>query len=144
MSERVLTPRRPYMLRAMYDWMVDNQLTPHLLVDAEYPGCDVPRDFVNDGQIILNISPTAVSKLLMSGDAVQFGARFANAPMQVFIPMGAVVALYARENGVGTVFEPEAYYDELASQLPDSGNQEAEKTEKPKKKSSGSHLRVVK
>lgn len=102
-----LTPRRPYLLRAIYEWLVDNQLTPHVVVDASQDGCDVPLEYVKDGQIILNIAPPAVAALQMTNEFVQFSGRFGGKPRQVWIPIACVVAIYARENGAGTIFEQE-------------------------------------
>ncbi len=108
-----MTPRRPYMLRAFYEWLVDNDLTPHLVVDAEMSGVRVPVEFVQDGQIILNIAPRAVGNLELGNEAVTFSARFSGRPHSVIVPLYAVQAIYARENGAGTMFEPEeAYMDE--------------------------------
>jgi stringent starvation protein B len=108
-----MTPRRPYMLRAFYEWLVDNELTPHLVVDATMQGVRVPMEFVQDGQIILNLAPRAVGNLEMGNEAVTFNARFGGRPHSVIVPLYAVQAIYARENGAGTMFEPEdAYMDE--------------------------------
>ncbi|WP_346798858.1 ClpXP protease specificity-enhancing factor [Halomonas sp. Bachu 37] len=100
---------RPYLARALYQWLLDNELTPYLVVDAELPGVEVPRQFVQNGQIVLNVAPTAVRDLFMENQAVGFSARFGGQPMQVMIPTEALIAIYARENGVGMVFghEPE-------------------------------------
>ncbi len=106
-----MTPRRPYLLRAFYDWLVDNDLTPHLVVDATLPGVKVPMEFVSDGQIILNIAPRAVGNLELGNEAVSFNARFSGRPHSVIVPMYAVLAIYARENGAGTMFEPEPSYE---------------------------------
>ncbi|MFM2482944.1 ClpXP protease specificity-enhancing factor [Celerinatantimonas sp. YJH-8] len=111
-----MTPNRPYLLRAFYDWLLDNQLTPHLVVDATRPDVEVPQQFVQNGQIVLNISPTAVGQFQMGMDDVSFNARFSGVPHQVYVPMSAVLAIYARENGAGTMFEPEPYYDDDKSQ----------------------------
>lgn len=105
-----MTPRRPYLLRAFYEWLVDNELTPHLVVDATLPGVRVPGEFVQDGQIILNIIPRAVGNLELGNEAVTFNARFSGRPHSVIVPMYAVQAIYARENGAGTMFEPEDAY----------------------------------
>ncbi|MEM0515028.1 ClpXP protease specificity-enhancing factor [Pseudoalteromonas sp. YIC-827] len=107
-----MTPNRPYLLRAFYDWIVDNQCTPHLVVDAEFAQVQVPTQFVQDGQIVLNISPSAVMQFSMDNRALTFNARFGGQPMQVYVPMGAVLAIYARENGEGTVFTQEELYEE--------------------------------
>jgi stringent starvation protein B len=107
-----LSPRRPYLLRAFYEWLLDNQLTPHLVVDVTLPGVHVPMEYARDGQIVLNIAPRAVGNLELANGDVRFNARFGGVPRQVFVPMAAVLAIYARENGAGTMFEPEASYDE--------------------------------
>ncbi|MGF1865645.1 ClpXP protease specificity-enhancing factor [Enterovibrio norvegicus] len=114
MSEENLKPRRPYLLRAFYDWLLDNDLTPHLVVDATLPFVNVPMEYVQDGQIVLNIAPRAVGNIELGNNDVTFNARFGGRPMQVNVPMYAVLAIYARENGAGTMFDPEpAYQAEL-------------------------------
>ncbi|WP_336238904.1 ClpXP protease specificity-enhancing factor [Enterobacter chuandaensis] len=114
-----LTPRRPYLLRAFYEWLLDNQLTPHLVVDVTLPGVLVPMEYARDGQIVLNIAPRAVGNLELANDEVRFNARFGGVPRQVSVPLAAVLAIYARENGAGTMFEPEAAYDEEVASLND-------------------------
>ena len=106
-----LTARRPYLLRAFYDWLLDNQLTPHLVVDINLPGVQVPLEYARDGQIVLNIAPRAVGNLDLANDEVRFNARFGGVPRQVSVPMAAVLAIYARENGAGTMFEPDPAYE---------------------------------
>lgn len=98
---------RPYLVRALYEWIVDNDCTPHLLVNAEYPGVQVPPGFASDGQIVLNVSPSAVRHLHMDNEAVSFEGRFGGAPHSLYIPAPAVLAIYARENGQGMVFDLE-------------------------------------
>lgn len=134
-----MTPRRPYMLRAVYDWLVDNQLTPHLVVDAEQPGCELPWEFVQDGQIVLNIAPTAVGQLQLGNDRIEFSARFSGKPHRVWVPMAAVMALYARENGAGTIFE-----DEVFESNPTQPAEPAEAEENQQGRKPGSHLTLVK
>lgn len=114
-----LSPRRPYLLRAFYEWLLDNQLTPHLVVDVTLPGVLVPMEYARDGQIVLNIAPRAVGNLELANDEVRFNARFGGVPRQVSVPLAAVLAIYARENGAGTMFEPEAAYDEEVASLND-------------------------
>ena len=111
MDTAQLTPRRPYLLRAFYDWLLDNQLTPHLVVDVTLAGVNVPMEYARDGQIVLNIAPRAVGNLELGSDEVRFNARFGGVPRQVYVPMAAVLAIYARENGAGTMFEAEPAYD---------------------------------
>ena len=103
---------RPYLLRAFYEWIVDNSKTPYIVVDAEYSGVQVPPDYVKDGKIVFNISPTATDHLNLSNKVVEFEASFGGARMSIYIPMGAVLAVYARENGRGMVFEDEDFPDD--------------------------------
>jgi stringent starvation protein B len=103
-----MTSTRPYLLRAMHEWMLDNELTPQLVVDAVGDDVAVPRQFVTDGRIVLNISPGAVRDLQLGNDLVQFKARFAGVPFNVSVPLRAVVAVFARENGAGMTFPEEA------------------------------------
>ncbi|MBD9482397.1 ClpXP protease specificity-enhancing factor [Pseudomonas sp. PDM14] len=110
---------RPYLVRALYEWIVDNDCTPHLLVNAEYDGVRVPAGFANDGQIVLNVSPSAVRNLHMDNEAVSFEGRFGGVPHALFIPAGAMLAIYARENGQGMVFELEPPVDEEDIDGPD-------------------------
>lgn len=102
-------PTRPYLLRAIYEWTNDNNLTPYLLVNAEEKGVSVPRQHVQDGQIVLNIAPHAVQQMLMDQDSVSFNARFGGVSQQLYIPMYAILGLYARENGQGLFFDPQEY-----------------------------------
>lgn len=102
-----MNPSRPYLLRALNEWILDNHLTPYVVVDAGIKGVEVPSDYVSNGQIVLNISPGAVKGLLISNDALEFSARFGGVPMQVYVPVQAVMAIYAKENGQGMVFGAE-------------------------------------
>ena len=105
-------PNRPYLLRAFYEWLLDNECTPHLVVNAMLPGVQVPVQHVKDGQIVLNIAPHSVGNFDMSNERVTFSARFGGKPFQLNIPMAAVIAIYARENGAGTMFEEESFYEQ--------------------------------
>ncbi|MBV4489995.1 ClpXP protease specificity-enhancing factor [Pseudomonas oryzicola] len=104
---------RPYLVRALYEWIVDNDCTPHMLVNAEYPKVQVPDGFASDGQIVLNISPNAVRNLHMDNDAVSFEGRFGGVAHSLFVPSGAILGIYARENGQGMVFELEPSQDDV-------------------------------
>lgn len=96
-----MTSHRPYLLRALYEWIADNGMTPHLLVDAARPGVQVPAQAVKDGKIVLNIADRAVAQLQMSNDDIRFSARFGGVSQAVVVPVGAVLAIYARETGQG-------------------------------------------
>lgn len=112
-----MTPNRPYLLRAFYEWIVDNNLTPYLVVDATLPGVRVPQQHVQNGQIVLNINPSAVGNLVLGNDAVTFNARFGGSPFALNIPQRAVLAIYARENGAGTMFTAEEDEELTAEEL---------------------------
>jgi stringent starvation protein B len=99
-----LKSRRPYLLRAMHEWISDNQQTPHIVVDAGITGVDVPRQYVQDGKIILNVSLNATSGLNLTNEGVVFRARFGAATHDVSVPIAAVLGIYARETGQGMIF----------------------------------------
>ncbi|MCU7799909.1 MAG: ClpXP protease specificity-enhancing factor [gamma proteobacterium symbiont of Lucinoma myriamae] len=129
-----MTPSRPYLLRGIYDWLMDNEQTPYLLVDAEAEGVTVPLEHVQDGKIILNISLTATRDLELTNDGVSFNARFGGKPMIVNVPIMAALALYSKENGRGMMFPEETTDDPLS---PDPTRGKDEPPQKP-------HLTLVK
>ena len=134
-----MTSHRPYLLRALYEWIADNGMTPHILVDARLPGVRVPAHAVKDGRIVLNIADRAVAKLDMDNDSVRFSARFGGVSQSVMVPIAAVLAIYARETGQGMIFadEPEA--------PPPGGPPEPEPQEPTPKPAAGrAKLKVVK
>ncbi len=99
-----MTSSRPYLIRALYEWIVDNGFTPYMLVDTSLEMVEVPRAFVENGRIILNISPEATHSLVLGNEAVTFNARFSGTAMDVHVPVVSVLAIYARENGQGMMF----------------------------------------
>ncbi|MFQ5469764.1 MAG: ClpXP protease specificity-enhancing factor [Gammaproteobacteria bacterium] len=126
-----MTPSRPYLIRAIHEWIVDNDLTPYILVNANFSGAIIPEEFVESGKIILNVSYKAVRDLQMDNDWIQFNARFSGRAMNVSIPTAAVLAIYAKENGQGMVLE-----EEKGGTPPPAG---------PSKEKSGKpHLKLVK
>ncbi|TDQ38884.1 ClpXP protease specificity-enhancing factor [Thiopseudomonas denitrificans] len=133
-----MTPSKPYLIRALYEWIVDNECTPYLLVAAEAPGVIAPEGFAEHGQLILNLSPSAVRHFVMNNQVVSFEARFSGVPHQLVIPVYAVLAIYAQENGQGMSFEIE---------LPEEGVEVQEETDEqppPPKPGGRPSLRVVK
>jgi stringent starvation protein B len=126
-----MTSLKPYLVRSIYEWIIDNQLTPHLLVDADHTDAVLPLDFVKNGQIVLNMRPEAIVDLMLGNEEIQFDARFSGQPMRVIVPMSAVLALYAQENGKGMVFDQDEPDDDTPPSAPES------KPERPQ-------LRVVK
>jgi stringent starvation protein B len=128
-----MTPSRPYIMRALYEWIVDNDCTPYVLVDATVTDVMVPQQFVKDSQIVLNISPGAVMDLNIANDAMAFNGRFGGVATDIYVPIAAVVGIYARENGQGMVFEPEESTPPPEEPPPD-----------PIKPKSGPALKIVK
>ena len=112
-----MSPKRPYLLRAFYEWIVDNNMTPHILVDARSNQVSVPRQFVKDGRIVLNISPTAVNNLMMKNDEISFNARFSGRAFSIWLPIWSVMAIYSRETQDQLSFPPEEYDEELPATL---------------------------
>lgn len=110
-----MTSTRPYLLRAFYEWILDNDLTPYILVDAQQPGAYVPQEHVSEGRIVFNIAPGIVSKLNISNHMIEFDARFSGILKHISAPIKAVLAIYARENGRGMVFEEEEGTDDSGS-----------------------------
>ncbi len=100
-----MTSHRPYMIRALHEWILDNNFTPYILVNAFTEGVEVPQDYVKDDQIVLNISPQAIKTLNISNTAIEFEGRFGGIPTKVYAPINAIVSIYAKENGQGMMFE---------------------------------------
>ena len=96
---------KPYLIRAIYDWITDSALTPYLMVDANNGQAILPMDFIEDGKIILNVRPSAVQNLALENDHIEFDARFSGNPMHIFAPIEAVLAIFAQENGEGMFFD---------------------------------------
>jgi len=148
LKEPLMNSSRPYLVRSLYEWIVDNDCTPHMLVNADYPAVQVPQGFASDGQIVLNISPSAVRNLHMDNEAVSFEGRFSGVAHTLYVPVAAILGIYARENGQGMVFElepalmgdddAEVEFDELpGDDSPDDGGQ-------PPRPSGPPSLKVVK
>ncbi len=129
-----MTSNQPYLLRAFYEWIVDNNLTPYVVVDANYPGTEVPQEHVRDGQIVLNISPSACGKMSMGNVDVNFEARFGGVPRSLNLPCKAILAIYAKENGAGTVFTPESDIEDDLESGPEVDSEPTEKVSSPNKK----------
>ncbi|PPD24505.1 MAG: ClpXP protease specificity-enhancing factor [Methylobacter sp.] len=107
-----MTPLKPYLIRSIYEWIVDNNLTPHLLVDAEVGGSSLPSEYIEDGKIVLNIRPQAIQGLALGNEKVEFNARFSGKPMHIVAPITSILAIYAKENGKGMVFDQDSFPDD--------------------------------
>jgi len=120
-----MTSSRPYLIRALNEWIVDNDLTSHIVVDANQEHVVVPLDFVEAGKIVLNVSPFAVQNLVIGNDFVTFSARFSGQAMNISVPIGAIMAIYAKENGQGMVFAEEVSKPTESSVEPESMKEKA-------------------
>ena len=96
---------RPYLIRAIHEWIVDSGLTPYLIVDAVVPGVDVPKQYIQQGRIVLDVSPRAVRGLQLGNEWIEFSARFGGTSLPVRVPTNSIQAVYAKENGVGMAFQ---------------------------------------
>ena len=134
-----MTSTRPYLIRALYEWIVDNQCTPHLLVEVKDDQVRVPRQFVEKGVIVLNVAPSAVKNLLLGNDRISFSARFGGTPHDIDVPVAAVQAIYARENGQG-IFLGDAAEEAATAAAPLAG----ETPQAPKTGGKPPHLTIVK
>ncbi len=128
-----MTSNRPYLLRAMYDWISDNGLTPYILVDSAAPGVQVPKSAIKDGRVVLNVAARAVAQLELGQERVSFVARFSGVSQSVEVPMASLLAIYAHENGQGMMFPAE-------NQPPPTAGPTTDEASGKK----GSHLRVIK
>jgi len=131
-----MTPSKPYLIRALYQWLLDNQMTPYILADTSSDDVLVPRGVANDGKVVLNLAPSAIQDLQMTNDYLSFSARFNGVAQDVYCPMPSILAIYARENGEGMMFSAESE----GSQSPDTETLENGQSKKPSKPG----LKVVK
>lgn len=137
-----MTSSRPYLIRALYEWIVDNGLTPYMLVDTSLDSVSVPRAFVENGRIILNISPEATHSLVLGNEAVTFNARFSGTAMDVHVPVISVLAIYARENGQGMMFGEQD--DSPPDPGPGGGGSTSDNGPKPPPEVRRPNLKIVK
>ena len=135
---------RGYLLRGLNEWILDSGWTPHVVIDAEIRGVMVPEQFISDGQIVLNIAPSAVQGLMIENDCLSFSARFGGVPMNVYAPMAAVLAIYARENGMGMGFGNEPGVEALYADEVEDGPDDEPPTPQGPKPAGRPSLKVVK
>lgn len=137
----MMTPQKPYLIRAIYEWLVDNQTTPYLLVNTRHEGCQVPREYIRDNRIVLNVAPDAVHNLTLDNEWISFSARFAGKAMDLFIPVAAVQAMYAKENNEGMFF-PDDHSPE--PDQPDTDSAPAKPSVPPQPSQKKPSLKIVK
>ena len=128
-----LTPARPYMVRAIFEWLEDNNLTPHIMVDTTQPNVTVPVEYVQDGRIVLNIASRATGNLVINNDFINFHARFGGVSQELWVPMQAVMGIYARENSQGMFFDPTEYDNAPQSEINASQPAESTEVQRPKR-----------
>lgn len=128
-----LTPTRPYMVRAIFEWLEDNNLTPHIMVDTTQPNVTVPIEYVQDGRIVLNIASRATGNLVINNDFINFHARFGGVSQELWVPMQAVMGIYARENSQGMFFDPTEYDNAPQSEINASQPAESTEVQRPKR-----------
>lgn len=116
-----MTPKTPYLLRAMHEWLEDNNFTAYLMVNANYPNLVAPQEYAKDGQLVLSISYQATGDLQIDNDAISFKARFAGTPRELWIPMGAVLAIYAKEDPMQGMAFDSSEYANIEVQKPKKG-----------------------
>ena len=97
---------KPYLIRGLYEWLLDNEVTPYILVDTSCEGVVIPQGHATDSKLVLNLAPTAIDKLEMTNDHLSFSARFGGVAQNVYCPIESILAIYAQENGEGMMFEP--------------------------------------
>ncbi|MCE3239099.1 MAG: sspB [Gammaproteobacteria bacterium] len=138
---------KPYLIRAFYQWIVDSACTPYLVVNADYPGCYVPTEYIENGQITLNVSPSAVRDMNMANDLIEFKASFAGVVYMISVPVKAVLGIYASENQQGMFFD---YEDILEGEGENASNEissgfplATEKGENKTQDKSKPYLRIV-
>ena len=135
---------KPYLFRAIYEWILDNDATPYLVVDANTPDVMVPHQFVKDGQIVLNASPSAIDNWFIDNKAISFSARFSGKAENIFLPMSSLLAIYAQENGAGMAFQKDEEELPLDDAISENEQEELEVQPSAKKTTKGSHLKVIK
>ena len=128
-----LTPTRPYMVRAIFEWLEDNNLTPHIMVDTTQPNVTVPVEYVQDCRIVLNIASRATGNLVINNDFINFHARFGGVSQELWVPMQAVMGIYARENSQGMFFDPTEYDNAPQSEINASQPAESTEVQRPKR-----------
>jgi stringent starvation protein B len=129
---------RPYLIRAVYDWILDNNLTPYLLVNADVDHAILPQEYIEDGKIVLNLNPSAINDLQLGNDYIMFNARFSGKAMEINVPIVSVLSIYARENGQGMMFNENDNTPPPSS--PDGNSTSSDNLKKPRKP----QLKVVK
>ncbi|MBP2280538.1 stringent starvation protein B [Psychrobacter sp. PL19] len=139
-----VTPTRPYMVRALYQWIEDNELTPYLMVDATAKNVQIPTEHVQDGRIVLNIASRATGNMSIENDYIHFSARFSGVSQEIWVPLTAVLGIYAKENSQGMFFDPSEYDDYQPEDDASSTKQNSTSTPNKPKRDNKAGLKVLK
>ncbi|MEC5209197.1 stringent starvation protein B [Psychrobacter sp. PL15] len=139
-----VTPTRPYMVRALYQWIEDNELTPYLMVDATARNVQIPTEHVQDGRIVLNIASRATGNMSIENDYIHFSARFGGVSQEIWVPLTAVLGIYAKENSQGMFFDPSEYDDYQPEDDTSSGKQNSTSAPNKPKRDNKAGLKVLK
>ncbi len=142
--EKIVTSSRPYIIRAIYEWIADNGLTPYILVDTRFDSVLVPENYIENNRIILNISPTATHDLSLGNDGISFNARFNGLPTDIYVPAASVLAIYAQENGQGMMFGEAGENDPKPPVSGSDADIASEKSTKTAEKKTKPSLKIVK
>ena len=114
---------KPYLIRGLYEWLLDNEVTPYILIDTSCEGVVVPKGLAIDTKLVLNLAPSAISKLEMTNEYLSFSARFGSVAQDIYCPIDSILAIYAQENGEGMMFTPESDEASVASEAADNTSQ---------------------
>ena len=126
-----MTPQKPYLVRGLYEWLLDNEVTPYILVDTSSDAVLIPKGIATDGKVVLNLSPNAIQQLEMTNEHLSFSARFGGVAQDVFCPMSSVLAIYARENGEGMMFANNPDQESFKTSEAASADEAGKKSNKP-------------
>jgi stringent starvation protein B len=126
-----MTSNKPYLIRALYEWLVDNDATPYIMVNTDHPQVDIPQGIEKDGQVVLNIATRAVQGLEMTNDYISFSARFGGVSRSLYIPVQSVMAIYSMEDGEGMMFADDTSHSQATEEVADSKPQDKDKPSAP-------------
>ncbi len=126
-----MTPSKPYLIRGLYEWLLDNEVTPYILVDTNHDLVMIPAGIASDGKVVLNLAPSAIQKLEMTNEYLSFSARFSGVAEDIYCPIASVLAIYARENGEGMMFTSDTETESETNGFGDSGNSDRNKVQRP-------------
>ncbi|WP_444997541.1 ClpXP protease specificity-enhancing factor [Aliikangiella sp. IMCC44359] len=144
MQKAEFSSNKPYLFRAIFDWLLDNEAVPYVLVDTTKQFVDVPQEHIKDGQIVLNVAPSAVQNWHADNEAISFSARFGGVARQIYVPMNALMAVYDQENGLGMAFPAQEHEEDTINSQTEAQADILEEEEKVTSVKKNGHLKIVK